>query len=574
MLELTIEAMAPMLVSITIVVVVLALYLGSRIFFRAPSKGYSARTNKKLFYRRLVAARGLAYILLIVLVAALYSVILSIFSVLVAGSHTDYAVIGAGAAFAIITGIIFQYVRARFAKAAHRIFFSDSYESEAVLNQVIGVMTSTHELSTLLKKAAEIFERALKCSFCSFTIIDKHGDARFFNTQREMTNEIQGMVASVEALLKPHMVLGVEELSANNPLKQSLEDLKIELIIPLYVNQRLVGYSQFGRKTNGGPYTATDIKMLALAADSLALAAQNALQFEEIERLTLSLQERVNEATRKLRHSNEKLKSLDETKDDFISMASHQLRTPLTSVKGYLSMVLEGDAGKITQTQREMLGQAFFSSQRMVYIIADLLNVSRIKNGKFVIERVRTNLAGIVEEELEQLEESAAIRTLTLQYDKPEDFPDLYLDETKTRQIIMNFIDNAIYYTPEGGRIIIRLIDRPLTVELQVEDNGIGVPRSEQHHLFTKFYRAANARKARPDGTGLGLFMAKKVIIAQGGSLIFNSQEGKGSTFGFVFSKSRLSLPPEDQIVTDGSGPKQAVPVPERARTVKARTPS
>jgi len=238
------------------------------------------------------------------------------------------------------------------------------------------------------------------------------------------------------------------------------------------------------------------------------------------------------------------LLALDEAKDDFISMASHQLRTPLTSVKGYLSMVLEGDAGKISPHQRKLLGQAFSSSQRMVYIIADLLNVSRLRTGKFMIEPASVNLADMVEQELAQLKESAAARNLKLIYKKPAKFPQLMLDDTKTRQIIMNFVDNAIYYTPSGGKICVKLTETPASVELRVEDNGIGVPKSEQPHLFTKFYRAANARKARPDGTGLGLFMAKKVIIAQDGSLIFESKEGQGSTFGFIFSKSKLAVPP------------------------------
>jgi signal transduction histidine kinase len=146
-------------------------------------------------------------------------------------------------------------------------------------------------------------------------------------------------------------------------------------------------------------------------------------------------------------------------------------------------------------------------------------------------------------EEIEQLKEIAKGRSLTLNFKPPKKFPELMLDETKTRQIIMNFVDNAIYYTPAGGKINVRLINKELTVELRVEDNGIGVPRDEQHHLFTKFYRAGNARQARPDGTGLGLFMAKKVIIAQGGALIFDSKEGKGSTFGFTLSKAKLKVP-------------------------------
>jgi signal transduction histidine kinase len=184
-----------------------------------------------------------------------------------------------------------------------------------------------------------------------------------------------------------------------------------------------------------------------------------------------------------------------------------------------------------------MLGQAFISSQRMVYLIADLLNVSRLKTGKFVIEPAPTNLAEMVSEEIDQLVETAAGKGIQLTYKKPKDFPVLMLDETKTRQVVMNFVDNAIYYTPSGGHIAVELAETPTSVELKVVDDGIGVPASEQHHLFTKFYRARNAQKARPDGTGLGLFMAKKVILAQGGSIIFESTEGKGSTFGFLFSK-------------------------------------
>jgi signal transduction histidine kinase len=111
------------------------------------------------------------------------------------------------------------------------------------------------------------------------------------------------------------------------------------------------------------------------------------------------------------------------------------------------------------------------------------------------------------------------------------------LDETKIHQVVMNFLDNAIYYTPAGGKIRVSLHETSTAIECRIRDNGIGVPRAAQHRLFSKFYRADNAQRARPDGTGLGLFMAKKVIVAQGGAIIFESEEGKGSTFGFRFAK-------------------------------------
>ena len=255
------------------------------------------------------------------------------------------------------------------------------------------------------------------------------------------------------------------------------------------------------------------------------------------------MQKKIEDATHKLRHSNEKLKALDEAKDEFISMASHQLRTPLTSIKGYVSMVLDGDAGQITPKQEELLKSAFTSSQRMVYLISDLLNVSRLKTGKFVIEAKEVFLPDVVEGEVMQLQETAKNRKLQLIYKKPKKFPSVMLDETKIRQVIMNFADNAIYYTPAGGKIKVVLEYDKHSVSYKVIDNGIGVPKEEQHKLFSKFYRAGNARKARPDGTGLGLFMAKKVVIAQGGAILFETHPGKGSTFGFTFPLSKVAAP-------------------------------
>ena len=308
--------------------------------------------------------------------------------------------------------------------------------------------------------------------------------------------------------------------------------LKSLYVVKLLARHRLVGLLVVGFLGPAPEVSQTDTTLVDRLSESVGVALDNKLLFEENQRVL-----------RQIKESNAKLRALDEAKDDFISMASHQLRTPLTSVKGYLSMIREGDAGKVTPKQKQMLNQAFASSQRMVYLIADLLNVSRLRTGKFVIDPGPVNLAQMISEEIEQITEIAKVASQKLTYKPPKDFPELMLDDIKTRQVIMNFVDNALHYTQAGGRITVQLVETPHTVEMRVKDNGIGVPKSEQPHLFTKFYRAGNARKARPDGTGLGLFMAKKVIIAQGGSLIFESQEGKGSTFGFVFSKSKVAVP-------------------------------
>ncbi|MGH7234570.1 MAG: sensor histidine kinase, partial [Candidatus Saccharimonadales bacterium] len=339
-------------------------------------------------------------------------------------------------------------------------------------------------------------------------------------------------------------IVYIDELEDKHyELKEKLKQYNISIVSKISVSMHGTGdaFIILGSKKSGNIYSSQDINVLEIVANELVVAIQNALHMEEIENFNLTLQEKVRIATNQLRKTNDKLRALDEAKDDFVSMASHQLRTPLTSVKGNISLVLDGDAGKISSLQRQMLEQAFGSSQRMVYLIADLLNVSRLKTGKFVIEPSAVNLGTVVKDEVSQLLDTAKSRNLTLNFIKKNEIDDLMLDETKTRQVIMNFIDNAIYYTPAGGKIDVYVEEKNNAVECRVVDNGIGVPKSEQHHLFTKFYRAGNARKARPDGTGLGLFMAKKVIVSEGGALIFETEEGKGSTFGFSFPKNSLA---------------------------------
>jgi signal transduction histidine kinase len=173
------------------------------------------------------------------------------------------------------------------------------------------------------------------------------------------------------------------------------------------------------------------------------------------------------------------------------------------------------------------------SSENMVHLINDFLNVSRIQSGKFVIDKTPVDLSVLVDEEMNGLRPNATARGMKLVYKKPSKFPLVEIDEGKFRQVVMNFADNAIYYSHENSSIIVNLGVESNAIVFTVKDTGIGVPKAEQDKLFAKFYRAANAKIQRPDGTGVGIYLAKKVIDAHGGTIIFNSVEDKGSTFGF-----------------------------------------
>lgn len=269
------------------------------------------------------------------------------------------------------------------------------------------------------------------------------------------------------------------------------------------------------------PYRRTLIERLSSA---VGVAIDNKLLYKEIQ-----------ESSLRLRIANKRLRELDEAKDEFISMASHQLRTPLTSIKGYLSMLSEGDAGKLKPQQTEFTELALTSAQRMVYLIADMLNVSRINTGKLVIDKRAFDLGKTIKDEIKQLSRTAEAHGVKMKFSNGAPQLGLVnLDEGKMRQVIMNFLDNAMYYAP-NSTVEVSLEGAGGKLRFSVRDHGIGVPEREKAKLFKKFYRAPNARQARPDGTGLGLYMAKMVVELQGGKILFDSQPGKGSTFGFEF---------------------------------------
>jgi signal transduction histidine kinase len=500
--------------------------------------GYTIITQK-LFDIKAAVARSVAYALLIGTMVLVYSVSLfGIVNLLFRGSDRETLRQVLSVALVFPLALSFQSIKNFFDRLTNKVFYKDNYDPQAVLNRLGRNVAAETDLDKVVASTRLILSTALKSSFVEFLLFN--GGEPYL--EETATHNLEAVVAQLKPLLgeQRRTVTIVDSTGINQNLRRILAAQNVSVSLRLKSQNETLGFILFGEKKNGDIYNSQDIKLLRIVASELAIAVQNALQFEQIEQFNQTLQQKVEDATRKLRETNLKLKKLDETKDDFISMASHQLRTPLTSVKGYVSMVLDGDAGKINAQQKQLLNQSFVSSQRMVSLIADLLNVSRLKTGKFVIEPKATNLIEVVEGELAQLTETAKGRGLALKFVHPKKIPLLMLDETKIRQVIMNFTDNAIYYTPKGGTITVSLAEKAASVELTVADNGIGVPPHEQHHLFTKFYRAGNARKARPDGTGLGLFMAKKVIIASGGALIFDSQEGKGSTFGFSFPKHKL----------------------------------
>lgn len=237
--------------------------------------------------------------------------------------------------------------------------------------------------------------------------------------------------------------------------------------------------------------------------------------------------------TKELGEANEKLKELDDLKTDFISIASHQLRTPLTAIKGYTSMIMEGSYGEVSERVRGTIGKVFQSAQRLIYIVNDLLDISRIEQGRFTIALEPIKVANVLKDVVEELQQNAKTKNLSLELAvAPENMEvTASADFNKIRQVFLNVIDNAIKYTNEG---YVRVSVEPQTdkVLVSVKDSGLGISQETMKNLFQKFSRAKGVTKLHTDGSGLGLFIVKKIMEAHGGNVWAESEgEGKGSQF-------------------------------------------
>ena len=228
-----------------------------------------------------------------------------------------------------------------------------------------------------------------------------------------------------------------------------------------------------------------------------------------------------------------RMKAVDRMKTEFISLASHQLRTPLSAVKWFGEMLMDGDAGKLTKMQEKYVTKINESNEREIQLVNALLNVSRIESGKIVVSPKPTDLRKMVEGILSDMQVNIAGENKILQYTIDKNVPEVVIDADLIKHVYTNLLSNALKYTNEGGKIVVKIYLRGNSVITEVKDNGIGIPKGEQKRITEKFFRGSNALKKATEGNGLGLYLAKTIIESSGGKIWFESIVGKGTTFKF-----------------------------------------
>ncbi len=227
--------------------------------------------------------------------------------------------------------------------------------------------------------------------------------------------------------------------------------------------------------------------------------------------------------------------SIESITADFVSLASHQLRTPLSAVKWNSEILLSQKSGRLNQKQHEYLREIYRSNERAINLVNDLLDVSRIQEGRIHLEFRPTKVEDAIEEIIDNFNTLIRASRVSINFEIINGpLPSIETDREKLQRIVVNLLSNSIKYTRAKGKIRIAVEKNKNHLKISVSDSGIGIPKADQAKVFKKFFRSPNVIKLAPDGTGLGLFIAKSLIEAMGGKISFHSQEGKGTTFYFT----------------------------------------
>lgn len=315
----------------------------------------------------------------------------------------------------------------------------------------------------------------------------------------------------------PFLVAKLMEANVN----EGVEPIQHSILYPLRFSEQTLGLLTLSSSRPLKKSSRHEQEAVSGIVGLVALALYKAKIYEDLQRTSIALAD-----------ANIQLQALDKAKSEFLSIASHQLYTPLTALRGYISMLVEGDFGELSDQQKPILDILNISAERLIRLIRDLLDISRIESGRFELNLQPVDLGKMTDDLVQSLYPNAVAKQLTLTFqDPPKGLPKVIGDEQRLRQVMLNFIDNSIKYTTTGWiKVIVR--QEGDEIVFAVSDSGKGITAEEIPKLFQKFSRVGGASRFHTEGTGLGLYVAKQIIKEHHGDVLIESPGvGKGSTF-------------------------------------------
>ncbi len=301
-------------------------------------------------------------------------------------------------------------------------------------------------------------------------------------------------------------------------------DTNIVIGVPIISEGKVIGLIHFLLKEKKDNISSLDIETMTSLADQVGIIYRNLRLYDNLQVINKELQE-----------ANVNLRTLDKTKSEFLSIASHQLRTPVSAIKGYLSMILDGDFGRVPKKIKKVANDLFDSSSRLARLIDIFLNVSRIESGRLKLDKQPLDIDPLIKSVISELSNQANSKKLKLEYTQScKKVPLILADSDKIRDVVLNLVDNAIKYTQKGKITLLVSCSRKI-LNFQVKDTGIGIEKDEVKTLFRKFVRGSGVAQIHTGGSGLGLFIAQKIIKEHGGKIWAESDgRGRGSVFQFI----------------------------------------
>lgn len=493
-----------------------------------------AIVKHRLFDIRLAITRSIGFIMTISIVAVAYSL-------LVFGIGVPYLTRGRITLISnrpqlllllpptIFIALTFHALQQFIANLTKRIFYQDAYDVRASLDELSDTLISGSDIGALMTGSLAVIAKAIKPSHAVFIVLDEQGGIYRQRLLKRVSPKDAVQLVQGADRLPPGRVVVVDELLAEQRFSQ-FQSEDIALLLKLGTTRKLLGVLFFGPKQNGRMYTRQDLDLLGVGAKNLSVAIENAKNYEQVSTFAETMRKEVLRATAGLRRANKELKTLDTLKDDFISMASHQLRSPATSVHEAMQMLNHTDVQVAERKQLLQLAEA--SSERLINVIVDMLSIARIQAGHFIIEKTAVDIAELVDRAILEAAVLAKQKYVVCSFKRPKEQIEVSADRAKLNEMISNYLENAIKYSEFHSTVTLELRKVDQRAYFEVCDSGIGVPPAEREHLFTKFYRANNARKEEPDGNGIGLFVVKAIAAAHGGEAYYKPL-AKGSLFGF-----------------------------------------
>jgi signal transduction histidine kinase len=501
---------------------------------------------------RLIVARAVAYIFLMLFIGLGYIGFLFNIAVLINKEKPTRETLKEliiPALIALLFAVTFQPLRRYIEKITDKIFYKDHYDANSLLWELSRIMASTLDLSEICKKILDRLLAAMRVSYGSVVLLRKSsiiwvGGAGKTSGAPFKGNDIYHLI---HESYKPHagneQVLIYEELTEGK-LKNIMREHAITLVLPLIVREELIGGILLGEKSSGEIYSSEDIDLLKILTPEVAVAVKNSLSFEEIKRFNITLEEEVKHATERLRNANHKLKELDSLKDEFVSIASHELRTPMTAIKSYLWMSLNQPGQPIKEPLKKYLNISYSSTERLIRLVNDMLTVSRIERNKIELKLAPVDVFEVAKAVFDELKITADERKIKLTLNRADEKPfTVNGDREKLREVFQNIVGNALKFTPADGSIKIEMARQGNSVKTAITDTGPGIQKESMNLLFKKFSKIeySYAKHSNQPGTGLGLYISKQIVSLHNGDIQVQSEVNVGTTFTVVLPGIKIS---------------------------------